>query len=410
MGKEGLTLVGGVEKSNLSSGLSQAAGDGFTDKAKPDSPTLKCSLVEQVANQLKFLLKAIDNALVPLAPLLQSMNGVPDKSPVLKGYISNTDTPGANAPLKGQTPSSDQDDPLLTAEAVEDCLKLQQAINDLDEAAKRGVLAADVYKVYDPKPDGSPARPLPAGITRISDDPQQLSKLFKGRLTDEQIKNLTHPDNSSYRATIYQDQNGKTFLVFRGTENKEGLKDWKENGLQGSGLKSEHYEKAKELADILADTVGAENLEIIGHSKGGGMAAAAGIMTGAKTTTFNAAGVHPNTVPGKNVTSDAQHINSYVVDGEILNWIQDNRELIQLGATAGMFYGGGPLPGIVTGVVLKDAIPPSVGNRTALPGEPPSSVMDRVTLHGMDKVLDGIQQRKDDLMQQFKDRGCDTLL
>jgi hypothetical protein len=74
---------------------------------------------------------------------------------------------------------------------------------------------------------------------------------------------------------------------------------------------------------------------ITGHSLGGGLAAAAAIVSNFHALTFNAAGVNYVTVqqfkPSLNLTSQAQLqaiaqtcVTSYVVDGEILNYLQDN--------------------------------------------------------------------------------------
>lgn len=298
------------------------------------------------------------------------------------------------------------------------CLELAAALDEMKDAVPRAQLAADVYDVYDPKRDPKlpPPKP-PEGLTRVSDHPAAMRKLLPG-LSDEEIKDLTHPDNSSYRAAVYQDESGKNFLVFRGTENKEGLKDWKENGLQGAGLQSEHYEKAKRLAFLMSDSPGGEDMEIVGHSKGGGMAAAAGIVTGAKTTTFNAAGVHPNTVNGSDPMKASENVNSYVVDGEVLNWVQDNREVVQGGLTALAAKAAGPLGGVGAAIALAGTLPPSVGKRTALPAvwndeDKPAwydPVMYRVTLHGMPKVLAGIEARQAALRKDYETNGCTTQL
>lgn len=294
-----------------------------------------------------------------------------------------------------------------------DCTKLKDQINKLTDAVPRANLAADVYDVYDPtKKPGTPLPPNPPGFTRISDNPDTMRKLFKGRLTDQQIKDLTHPDNSTYRASIYQDATGKTYLVFRGTENKAGMGDWKANGEQGVGAQNADYEKAKQLATYLSQSVGTNNMEIVGHSKGGGMAAAAGIVTDARTTTFNASGVHPNTVPGHNLAEANRNVTSYVVDGEILNYLQDHPQVVHFAAAVGVAGNYGPIAGAITWVLAKDTLPTSVGNRTALPGGIPpgrnllEQIGDRVNLHGMDTVKKSIQKQLQQHRQEFRDGGC----
>ena len=303
--------------------------------------------------------------------------------------------------------------------ASAECKALTDAIDKLDGVSERASLAADIYNTFDPTAaPGRPPAPLPAGYTRLSDDPQKMRDFFKGRLSDQEIKNLTAPENSSYRADIYQNGEGKTFVVYRGTENKEGRKDWKVNFSQGSGFNNEHYESAKELGVVVADIAGPGNVEFIGHSKGGGMAAAAGTVTGAKTTTFNSAGLHPNTVEGHDLSKAGANIDSYVVDGEVLNWAQDNGDIVKSTITGLAATIVGPLTGIGTAILIKDTIPPSVGNRHPLPavwkpGQEPSwydPVMFRVTLHGMDKVNEGLQSHRDDLIESYNDQGCPAQL
>ncbi|ATB42652.1 hypothetical protein CYFUS_008131 [Cystobacter fuscus] len=290
------------------------------------------------------------------------------------------------------------------------CVQLAQQIDEMDHAQVRAALAADVYNQT-----GEPGT-LPEGFTRTSNDPEKLRALFKGRLSDEELKNLTAPEGSSYRAAIYQDQNGKTYLSFRGTENKEGFKDWKENLLQGAGMESEHYEKGKKLAQLLNRAVGPGNLEIIGHSKGGGMAAAAGLVTGAKTTTFNPAGVHPNTVSGMNMSNAAANINAYVVEGEVLNWVQDNRAVIQGGAVVAGTKLGGPIGGMVAAMLVHGTLPQATGRRVnILPSKDfkPAwydPVLYRVDLHGMDQVKKSLDEHRETLQNTYVANGCEAQL
>ncbi|QRK11415.1 type VI secretion system tip protein VgrG [Archangium violaceum] len=306
---------------------------------------------------------------------------------------------------------------LQAREPTVTCVQLANQIDEMDQATVRAGLAADVYNRYDPSraPD-APIPPPPPGFTRPSDDPEQLRALFKGRLSDQQLKDLTQPEGSSYRAAIYQDQSGKTYLTFRGTENKEGFKDWKENLLQGSGMESQHYEKAKKLAERLDLAVGPGNLEIIGHSKGGGMAAAAGVVTGARTTTFNPAGVHPKTVGGANLANAAANINAYVVEGEVLNWVQDNRAVIQGGAVVAGTKLGGPVGGMVAAMLVDGTLPQATGRRVnILPSKDFKSawydpVLYRVDLHGMDQVKKSLEEHRETLQNAYVANGCEAQL
>ncbi len=287
------------------------------------------------------------------------------------------------------------------------CVQLANQMDEMDHAKVRAALAADVYNQ-----SGTPG-PLPKGFTRANDE--QLRNIFAGQLSDEEIKSLTAPEGSSYRAAIYQDDKGKAYLAFRGTENKEGFKDWKENLLQGAGMESEHYENAKLLAEHL-DVATGGNMEIIGHSKGGGMAAAAGLMTGARTTTFNPAGVHPNTVGGMNMSNASATINAYVVEGEVLNWVQDNRAVVHGAAVVAGTKLGGPLGGMLAAMAVSGSLPQATGRRVNLP--PPKEfksswydpVLYRVELHGMDQVKNSLDTHQENLKNQYVANGCETQL
>ena len=106
---------------------------------------------------------------------------------------------------------------------------------------------------------------------------------------------------------------------------------------------------------------------ITGHSLGGGLAAAASVVSGFSAMTFNAAGVNYETVqqfkPALGLTSQAQLqslaqglVTSYVVDGEILNYFQDNPSQIA-------FYVS---PAAYVGLLLLGAPQQSLGTRVTL--------------------------------------------
>jgi len=63
------------------------------------------------------------------------------------------------------------------------------------------------------------------------------------------------------------------------------------------GFESGQYTEGIKIAQNLHNRYG-DTLRYTGHSLGGGIAAAAAIITGGSATTFNAAGVHSNTIRG----------------------------------------------------------------------------------------------------------------
>lgn len=186
-------------------------------------------------------------------------------------------------------------------------IKLANQLKTLNYTEEMAWLAKDVYNV-----DSSDA---PEGWKKISADP----KAFKNvQLSPDEF----NPKHIGFRSALYKSDDGRVVFAIKGTES---LEDWKENAKQGIGMKSAYYEHTKQLAKKLQLIYG-EKLEITGHSLGGGMASAAGVVTGAKTTTFNPAGLHSDTI--KDYDMNKVNINIYQVEGELLTTIQENRSTI----------------------------------------------------------------------------------
>lgn len=283
------------------------------------------------------------------------------------------------------------------------CPELAEKIAEMDEVGERGGLASDVYDRYDPnRPAGTPPSPPPPGYTRVSDDPETLRELFPGR-SDEEIKEMFEPEDSSFRAALYQDEQGKSFLVFRGTTVKA---DNVSNLSQGLGHEAAHYEKAKKLTGQLRRSVGAPNMELVGHSLGGGMATAASAISGIKATVFNPAGVHPNTVGGADLGEAPT--TAYVVEGENLNWVQDNRVASILAVS--------PFAGIALSAyaLIRGGLPAASGRRVSLPpvnsegktGILYDAVGRRLDLHSMEAVKQSVAQQKQTLHDISESKGC----
>ncbi len=155
----------------------------------------------------------------------------------------------------------------------------------------------------------------------------------------------------SIEAGVYHDYiSGKNVLTFGGTDS---LGDWFNNITQALAPPAAKYTSAMTVAADLQDlwvkpgrplptvytpTTPSDWL-ITGHSLGGGLAAAASVVSGFRADTFNAAGVnyltvqqfcqaHPNlslniTLQGQLQSRAAGLVTSYVVDGEVLNYAQD---------------------------------------------------------------------------------------
>jgi uncharacterized Zn-binding protein involved in type VI secretion len=133
--------------------------------------------------------------------------------------------------------------------------------------AEMAQLAANVYR---PNP-GEPPKPTPTGWKNISNDPNRLKKLG---LTQRDL----HVRGSNYRAQVYEPDPAvfgdemKTTVSFKGTD-PSNLEDWQNNGAQGLDNDSLYYQQAvgagRRMKDAQAD------VEMTGHSLGGGLASAA---------------------------------------------------------------------------------------------------------------------------------------
>lgn len=92
---------------------------------------------------------------------------------------------------------------------------------------------------------------------------------------------------------------------------------------QALGLRSAHYEHAMQFAEELVSQFD-DNISFTGHSLGGGLASAAAIATNRPATTFNAAGLHPNTVKNHGGLGSANRlITAHYIKGDILSFLQD---------------------------------------------------------------------------------------
>ena len=95
------------------------------------------------------------------------------------------------------------------------------------------------------------------------------------------------------------------------------LADWYNNVLQAFGIPSPQYEMAKSMARRIYDQTNG-NVRFVGHSLGGGLASAAGMVTGARTITLNAAGLNRWTASGGN-----PKVSALFIRGDILSFGQD---------------------------------------------------------------------------------------
>jgi len=194
--------------------------------------------------------------------------------------------------------------------------------------------------------------------------------------------------DSDFRAEVYMPDREvfgndmKPTLAFKGTST---LEDWKNNGLQAMDMESPYYKKAVQLGAFVGKSE--IPVEITGHSLGGGMASAASVASGKAATTFNAAGLHANTVGRYGGTPQSSPVQAYRVAGEMLTGIQEPG----LKAFGGAAAIGGPV-GVAAVGALGAMTPKAVG----VPHELPGSAIDPVRRHFMTDVIKGIEAQKDE--------------
>lgn len=221
-------------------------------------------------------------------------------------------------------------------------------------------------------------------------------KSVKGLAEEDFFDNKTGFGSALFKSSI----NGETMLTYRGTNNAvTGVKDWATNGSQGIGLETAQYNQAMFLAKQVKDVMSKSSPIIVGHSLGGGLASAAVSATKLPGYTFNAAGLHANTVAkGADMATTNALIKTQAVDGEILTMVQTYGKAAIPGllSGAGALVGGGvgaAIGGVVSvAALLSGGLPKAAGEMMPLPASGGSPL----ARHGMDQVIAGIEKEKKD--------------
>lgn len=250
-----------------------------------------------------------------------------------------------------------------------------------NKAVEHARLSKDVY---------DPSKGPPPGWKNISDDPEALAR-YGLKDTD-----LAKP-GSDFRAAVYEPDPAvfgddmKPSVVFKGTESAQ---DWKNNLAQGLNRESDYYRNAVEIGKTLDDR--GANVDIVGHSLGGGLASAASRASGLPATTFNAAGLHPETVArygGSPRVPVPENIQAFRVAGEVLSGVQEQGLAgTLLGAGVGALLGG-PL-GAAAGALAKMGLAAIMPDAVGTPHELPGHGVNPVDRHGMDQVIEGLEAQK----------------
>ncbi|WP_162605015.1 alpha/beta hydrolase family protein [Geomonas terrae] len=199
-------------------------------------------------------------------------------------------------------------------------------------AVERARLAEDTYKVG----QGDP----PDGWVRVRGE--ELRQMGMNQEDFPQLDRRFSPEGykDGYYAELYKSKpdvfdHEQYVLSFRGTQGKkDGITDL----VQAFGGETDHYSRAIAAARKLKRFLG-NKLEVTGHSMGGGMAIAAGLVAGIKVNAIDPAGVHPLTLErvGERYNREvaARYVTNYIADGEILDCIQNpaNQRVIVAGVT-----------------------------------------------------------------------------
>jgi hypothetical protein len=257
---------------------------------------------------------------------------------------------------------------------------------DMDEVENMRC-AKHVYLANDPNAPADLRENPPPGFKKAT--PEQLAAMG----LDE---NMLRPDHSSFRAEVYvkdpavwgPNPTPEAILSFRGSTADD--KNWKNNFAQDCNKQADHYQKAVEIGNRLAARHAPVHL--VGHSLGGGLASAAQGGSGLTASTYNAAGLHPETVPryshdGVHRAAEPKKITAIRTEGEILTTTQEN-----LVGSRGISLLANNAVGI------KRDLPPS-HNREHFNKLKEDKKVDGDSdyptyLHGMDEVIDSTEQQK----------------
>lgn len=273
-------------------------------------------------------------------------------------------------------------------------------------AVEKAKLAQNVYNTTNPLA-ATPG--VPEGWRDVSNDGGFLDKLElrKDMLFDNEIEaNFLSRIYAPDRAVFGDDMNPT--VVFRGSRMPElpngklnaakklfidrelpeikNLEDWTNNFNQGRGADSEYYKKAVAIGKRLGGST--TKIDISGHSLGGGLASAASIASGKPGWTFNAAGLNSGTVEkyGGSLVGREDIINAYRVKGEVLTRLQEvdlRQDFIDV---------NGNLALLAAKEKISSHLPDAVGVKHTLDG----GVGNMGDRHGIQQVIDCIEQEKDD--------------
>ena len=273
-----------------------------------------------------------------------------------------------------------------------------RAMADLPDAPAAMAMAADVYNDESTLGD--------THLKRLSDQELLDANIDPAMMEDEE---------SGFHAAIYRNENtGEMVLVFEGTDMMSRT-DWLTNGKQGLGLETTQYEMAQRLGQRFDRSFPDDNKMITGHSLGGGLAAYAGLSTGnedIKVITFNASGLHDNTLASTNgqggvTRADAEKtVTNFNLDGELLTTLQEGKPVSPVLSILSPPIG---LANAALGVAMPDAVGRNHDIKAYDGAGDPVSLPERVLghksvgLHLGDALTTSVQAEMDRSMDRMRE-------
>ena len=242
---------------------------------------------------------------------------------------------------------------------------------DAEEKFREENKYLDMAKMADFVYHSDSIKKLPEGWDIATGLPGNTQQVLDGFNSDK-IKD-------GFYAEIYYNEKTKEYvLAFQGTDfNKIEHLTTDAGQAAGSTVLSGQYFKAQDLAQLFKKNCQGCSISITGHSLGGGLASVAGLASGLPTYTFNAAGVHPNTI--KKIDNQARAkekeiIKAYYTEDDPLSTLQDKGYVNLLknnpkiaGATLGTVVGAEVINTIPGGTELVEMVAKEhIGEKTDL--------------------------------------------
>jgi hypothetical protein len=281
-------------------------------------------------------------------------------------------------------------------ESCPDCLVEAQRLRGNMDEVENMRCAKHVYIANDQNVPAELRDNPPPGFIKATEAQLESMQLSQDMLT---------PEGSQFRAAVYMkdpavwgpNPDPAAVITFRGsTPDKE---DWDNNFAQGVDREAPYYKRAVEIGNRLAAS--RSKVRIVGHSLGGGLASAAQGGSGLDASTYNAAGLHPNTVARysqdrEHLQAEAPRIAAFRIEGEVLTKTQES------------LWGSKGVSAVSHGAVgIKHDLKPAHDRRYFEENDKIRANKDdnyEGYLHGMDQVIAATEKQKETDENALK--GC----